>query len=152
VDIRHLATNSNNHCTWQRQKVTSHHFARPLLEIHCQLFSGPHYLLPCQPHFPATCLPNYVHLPTMNVFSMVQFIQSLLVLECHRMVRNRCLPVKGSILQLFQIILPADNDPMLSFEQPGHIHSLPVVEHTVVGLPPPFRKFVQGEFGTHQAE
>jgi hypothetical protein len=55
-------------------------------------------------------------------------------------------------LQLFQIILPADNDPMLSFEKPGHIHSLPVVEHTVVGLPPPFRKFVQGEFGTHQAE
>jgi len=50
------------------------------------------------------------------------------------------------------MFLPPDNDPMLSFEKPGHIYSLPVVKRTVVGLPPPFCEFIQGKFGVHQTD
>jgi len=57
-----------------------------------------------------------------------------------------CLPVKGSILNLFQMVLPPDNRRMWHLQTPRHPYHLPCIECTVVGLPHPVGKFLGGEF------
>jgi len=41
---------------------------------------------------------------------------------------------------------------MLFLEEPSHPYFLPLVERTIVGLPHPFGKLLQGEFGLLQAD
>ena len=60
--------------------------------------------------------------------------------------------MKGSISKLFPMVLPLDTGPMLSLKKPSNPYFLPPVEHTIVGLPHPFGKLLQGEFGLLQAD
>jgi len=48
-------------------------------------------------------------------------------------------------------VLPPDNGPMLLLEKPRLPYFLPLVEHTIVGLPHPFGKLLQGELRLLQA-
>jgi len=41
---------------------------------------------------------------------------------------------------------------MLFLEEPSHPYFLPLVERTMVGLPHPFGKLLEGEFGLLQAD
>jgi len=59
--------------------------------------------------------------------------------------------VHGSISNLFQSVLPPDNRPMLLLEKPHHPYFLLFVERTIVGLPHPFGKLLQGELRLLQA-
>jgi len=59
--------------------------------------------------------------------------------------------MQGSISNLFQSVLPPDNGPMLLLEKPRHPYCLPLVERTIVGLPHPFGKLLQGELRLLQA-
>ena len=65
---------------------------------------------------------------------------------------NRCLLVRGSISQLFQMVLSRDNGLILLLQKRCHPHFLPLVERTKVGLPRFFDKLLQGEFRLLQAD
>ena len=65
---------------------------------------------------------------------------------------NRCLPVEESIPKLFQPVLFPDYGPMHFLEEPSHPYIVPLVERTIVSLPHPFGKLLQGEFGLLQAD
>jgi hypothetical protein len=54
--------------------------------------------------------------------------------------------VQVFISKLFQIVLPLDDAPKLCLQKPSHKYFLPLVEHTVVGLPHSIRKLFIAEF------
>ena len=116
------------------------------------------HLLPCLPFFP--WLPNFActfvqkHLDPLpaNPFSIIEIIQRQPGFECLQKICNQHLPAQGSIANLFQSVLPPDYGKMLFLKEPSHPYFLPLVERTIVGLPHPFGKLLQGEFGLLQAD
>ena len=108
-------------------------------------------LFPCLPDLACTFLQKHHHQLLPNPFSIIKIIQRQPVLKWHQNICNHRLPVQGSFLNLFQMVLPLHNGPMLLLQPPSHPSFLPLVEHTVVGLPHPFGKLLQGEFDLLQA-
>jgi len=53
---------------------------------------------------------------------------------------------------LFQMVLPLDYGLMIFLEKSNHTNFLSLVEGTIVGLPHPFGKLLQGEFSLHLAD
>jgi len=88
----------------------------------------------------------------MNPFSIIEIILWQPGLEFLQSICDLRLPVQGSSPQLFQSVLPPDYGPMLFLEAPSHPYFLPLVENTIVGLPHPFGKLLQGEFCLLQAD
>jgi len=87
----------------------------------------------------------------MNPFTIIEIYQPQPGLECWQNICHRHLPVQGSIMTLFQSVLPPDNGRMLLVEKPHHPYFVPLVECTKVGLPHPFRKLLQEELCLLQA-
>jgi len=83
---------------------------------------------------------------------MIEIIQRQPVLQCLRKICNSHLPVQGSILNLFQAVVPRDHGPMLPPQKPSHPYFLPPVERTIVGLPYPVGKLLQREFDLLHAD
>jgi len=84
--------------------------------------------------------------------SIIEIIQGQPDLECLQKMCNCRLPVQGFISNLLEAVLPPDYGPMLLLQEPSHPYFLPLVERTIVGLPHPFGKFLQGEFSLLQAD
>jgi hypothetical protein len=87
-----------------------------------------------------------------NPFSIIEIIQRQPGLKCLKKICHRRLPVQWSIANLFQSVLPPHSGPKLILEEPSHPYFLPLVEQTIVRLPHPFGKLLQGEFGLLQAD
>jgi len=60
--------------------------------------------------------------------------------------------MQGSLWSLVPTVLPPDNGLILLVHKPRNPYFLPLVESTVVGLPHPFGKLLQWEFGLLQAD
>jgi len=139
-------------CIWQLWEVTSHLGAHALCQIRRRSHVASHSLFPRLPHFARTFLQQHLHSLPANLFSIIEMNQLQPVRECHQKICDRRLPVQGSISNAFQLVLPPDNGPMPLLEKFRHPYFLPLVECTVVGLPHPSGKLLEGELCLLQAD
>ena len=83
---------------------------------------------------------------SLNPLCIIKFFQKRPGLDSLQKICNCCLPVQGSMLKLFQMVLSPDNGPMHLLQKPSHLYCLSLVVGTIVGLPQAFGKLLQGEF------
>jgi len=149
--IRHTLNHYCERRIWHLWKVTSRLFACALSQIRWRSLVASPSIFPPLSNLVCTSLQNPLHPLLANPFSIIEINQRQPVLECGERICDCRHPVQGSILNLFQSVQPADNGPMLLVENPRHPYFLPLVECTVVGLPHPFGKLLQGEHRLLQA-
>jgi len=150
--IRHPAIHNHERCIWQLGEVTSSLFARALAQIRrWSPVASPSFFAHL-PNLACTYLLKHLHPLMANPLSIIEIIQRQPDLEYLQKICNRRLPVQGSISNLFQAVLPPDYGSMILPQEPSHSYLLPLVERTAVGLPNPFGKLLQGEFGLLQAD
>jgi len=151
LPIRQPVNHNRERCIWQLCEVTSPLCACALSLIRRQSLVPSPYLFLCLSNFTCTFHQKHLHPLPVNLFSIIEINQRQPVLECHQKLCDRCLPVQGSILNLFQSVLPPDNRLMLLLKKSRHPYFLPLVECTAVGLPHPVGKLLQGELRLLQA-
>jgi len=150
--IQHLANYNPEYCIWQLREVTSHHFVWALSQIHRWWIVAFPFLFRRLSNFTCTFLQTHLNPMVANPISIIKINQWQPVLKCHKHICDRRLLVQRSITNLFQTVPPPDNGLMLLPQKPHHSYFLPLVECTVVGLPHPFGKLLQWEFGLLQAD
>jgi hypothetical protein len=97
-------------------------------------------------------LQKHLHPLSPNTFGIIEIFQMQPDLENLQKICHRHVPVQGSITQLFQTVLSADNGTMLLLEKPSYPYFLSLVDCSKVALPQPFRKLLQEEFRLLQAD
>jgi len=149
--IQHPVNHNHERCIWQLWEVTYPLFACVLSQIQIRsLVASPH-LFPSLSNFACTFLQTHLHPPPGNPFSIIRINWRQPLLECPQKICDRRHPVQGSISNMFELVLPPDNRPLLLLEKLCHPYFLPLVECTVVGLFHPFGKLHQGELRVLQA-
>ena len=138
-------------CIWQLWEFTPRLLAHVLSQIGRRSLVASPSRFSHVPNFACTFLQKHLHLLPTNPFSIIKINQWQAGLECCQKICDCRLPVQRSISNLFELVLPPDNEPMLLLEKPRHPYFLPLVECTKVGLPHPFGKLLQGELRLLQA-
>jgi len=151
VAVRHSTNHNHESCIWQLWEVTSSFFACALCQIRRWSLVASPPLLPHLPNLTCTFFQKHLHPLLPNPFGIIEIFQRQPLLKSLQKICNCCLPVQGSISQLFQTVLSWDNGPMLLPEKPSHPYFLPLVDYTNVRLPHHFGKLLQGEFRLLQA-
>lgn len=88
----------------------------------------------------------------LSLFTIIPIMSWQAGLEYCQHICNHCLQVQVSTLKPYATVLPPHHEPMLYLQEPSYPLYLPLVEHMVVGVPPPFGILREGEFGLLKAD